>query len=91
MSSLPTVLAGVEAELPWVRDLYKDLHRNPELSLKEDRTAQLVAGRLTTFGYQVTHLGGTGVVGVLANGAGRTVLARADLDALPVTEATGLD
>lgn len=91
MSSHPTVLAGLEAELPWVRNLYKDLHRNPELSLKETRTAQLVAEKLTTFGYEVTHLGGTGVVGVLANGAGRTVLARADLDALPVTEATGLD
>lgn len=91
MSSHHTVLAGLEAELPWVRDVYQDLHRHPELSLEEHRTAQLIAEKLTTFGYEVTHLGGTGVVGVLSNGEGTTVLARADMDALPVTEATGLD
>lgn len=91
MSSHHTVLAGLEAELPWVRDVYKDLHRHPELSLEEHRTSQLVAGKLTTFGYEVTHLGGTGVVGVLPNGEGPTVVARADMDALPVTEATGLE
>lgn len=91
MSSHPTVLAGLEAELPWVRDVYQDLHRHPELSLEEHRTAQLIAEKLTTFGYEVTHLGGTGVVGVLPNGEGPAVLARADMDALPVTEATGLD
>lgn len=91
MSSHHTVLAGLEAELPWVRDVYQDLHRHPELSLEEHRTAQLIAEKLTTFGYEVTHLGGTGVVGVLPNGEGPAVLARADMDALPVTEATGLD
>jgi hippurate hydrolase len=91
MSSDRTVLAGLEAELPWVRDVYKDLHRHPELSLEEHRTSQLVAEKLTTFGFEVTRLGGTGVVGVLANGEGPTVLARADMDALPVTEATGLE
>ncbi|QOD02617.1 amidohydrolase [Pseudarthrobacter sp. BIM B-2242] len=90
MSSHHTVLAGLEAELPWVRDVYQDLHRHPELSLEEHRTSQLVAEKLATFGYEVTHLGGTGVVGVLPNGEGPTVLARADMDALPVTEATGL-
>jgi hippurate hydrolase len=91
MSLHHTVLAGLEAELPWIRDVYKDVHRHPELSLKEHRTSQLVAEKPTTFGYEVTHLGGTGVVGVLSNGEGTTVLARADMDALPVTEATGLD
>ncbi|MFY9634973.1 MAG: amidohydrolase, partial [Cellulosimicrobium cellulans] len=91
MSSHHTVLAGLEAELPWVRDVYQDLHRHPELSLEEHRTAQLVAEKLTTFGYEVTHLGDPGVVGVLPNGEGPTVLARADMDALPVTEATGLE
>jgi amidohydrolase len=90
MSFHQPVLAGLEAELPWIRDVYKDVHRHPELSLKEHRTSQLVAEKLTTFGYEVTHLGGTGVVGVLSNGEGPTVLARADMDALPVTEATGL-
>jgi metal-dependent amidase/aminoacylase/carboxypeptidase family protein len=85
-----TVLAGLEAELGWVRDTYTELHRHPELSLEEHKTSQLVADQLTAFGYAVTRLGGTGVVGVLENGAGPTVLARADMDALPVMEATGL-
>ncbi|MET3721858.1 MULTISPECIES: amidohydrolase [unclassified Arthrobacter] len=90
MSSDHPVLAGLEAELGWIRDTYTDLHRHPELSLEEHRTSELVAEKLTSFGYEVTRMGGTGVVGVLANGAGPTVLARADMDALPVTEATGL-
>jgi len=90
MSGYDTVLAGLDSELGWVRDTYTELHRHPELSLEEHKTSQLVAEKLTTFGYDVTRLGGTGVVGVLANGAGPTVLARADMDALPVTEATGL-
>ncbi|MDR6413326.1 hypothetical protein [Pseudarthrobacter sulfonivorans] len=79
MSSDP-VLAGLQAELGWIRDAYMELHRHPELSFEEHRTAQLVAAKLATFGYEVTHLGGTGVVGVLANGEGATVLARADMD-----------
>lgn len=85
-----TVLAGLKAELGWVRDTYIELHRHPELSLEEHKTSQLVADQLTAFGYAVTRLGGTGVVGVLENGAGPAVLARADMDALPVMEATGL-
>lgn len=85
-----TVLAGLEAELGWVRDTYTELHRHPELSLEEHKTSQFVADKLGAFGYNVTRLGGTGVVGVLANGEGPTVLARADMDALPVAEATGL-
>jgi amidohydrolase len=83
-------LAGLDSELEWVRDLYTHLHRHPELSLEEQQTSRLVEEKLTSFGYDVTHLGGTGVVGVLPNGDGPTVLARADMDALPVTEATGL-
>ncbi|GLB69515.1 M20 family metallopeptidase [Arthrobacter mangrovi] len=84
------VLAGLDNELEWQRELYQDLHRNPELSLAEHRTAELVQARLAGFGYDVQRIGGTGVVGILANGDGPTVLARADTDALPVTEATGL-
>lgn len=84
------VLAGLDNELGWQRELYQDLHRNPELSLAEHRTAELVQDRLAGFGYDVQRIGGTGVVGILANGEGPTVLARADTDALPVTEATGL-
>ncbi len=71
--------------------LYKYLHAHPELSLKETKTAALLAGKLRAMGYDVTeHVGGTGVVAVLKNGAGPTVLIRADMDALPVKEQTGL-
>jgi len=71
--------------------LYLDLHQHPELSSHETRTAAELAGRLRTLGYEVTeHVGGTGVVGVLKNGAGPTVMLRTELDALPVEEKTGL-
>jgi amidohydrolase len=90
MSSFQAVLSGLDVELPRVRDIYMDLHRHPELSLQEHRTAQLVQDNLAASGYEVERIGGTGVVGVLRNGDGPTVLARADMDALPVTEATGL-
>lgn len=72
--------------------LYRDLHANPELSFREHRTAGIVAGHLAELGLEVHGgIGGTGVVGVLANGPGPTVLLRADMDGLPVLEATGLD
>jgi hippurate hydrolase len=75
----------------WQEDLYRDLHQHPELSHQEHRTADLVVGRLRACGYEVhDRIGGTGVVGVLRNGSGPTVLMRADMDALPVQEATGL-
>ena len=71
--------------------LYRDVHRHPELSMQEHRTAEKAAERLRRAGYDVTTgIGGTGVVGVLRNGDGPTVLLRADMDALPVEEATGL-
>lgn len=72
--------------------LYKDLHRHPELSMQEHRTAALAARRLDAVGFEVaTGVGHTGVVGVLRNGDGPTVMMRADMDALPVQEQTGLD
>ncbi|WP_406692486.1 amidohydrolase [Saccharopolyspora sp. ID03-671] len=72
--------------------LYEDLHAHPELSFQEHRTAAEVARRLGELGLEVTTgVGGTGVVGVLRNGDGPTVLLRADFDALPVLERTGLD
>ncbi len=72
-------------------DIYRDLHTHPELSFQETRTAAMVARRLTDWGYQVaTGVGGTGVVGILENGPGPTVLLRADMDALPLLEQTGL-
>ncbi len=72
-------------------DLYRDLHAHPELSFAETRTAGIVAERLGALGFSVAPgVGGTGVVGVLERGAGPTVLMRADMDALPVREETGL-
>ncbi|WP_152360897.1 amidohydrolase [Microlunatus speluncae] len=71
--------------------VYRDLHANPELSFQEHRTAGIVAAALDRLGLAVTSgIGGTGVVGVLENGAGPTVLLRADMDGLPVEEQTGL-
>jgi amidohydrolase len=72
-------------------ELYRDLHAHPELSLQEVRTAGIVADRLRVLGYDVTeNVGGTGVVGLLRNGEGPIVVLRADMDALPVQEQTGL-
>ncbi|MAI81036.1 MAG: peptidase M20 [Deltaproteobacteria bacterium] len=74
-----------------VVDLYKKLHAQPELSLEETKTAGAVAGALRAAGFTVSEgIGGHGVVGVLENGSGPTVLIRGDMDALPVTEETGL-
>ncbi|MET9805150.1 M20 family metallopeptidase [Streptomyces halstedii] len=86
-----TVLAGLDGIRTELEDLYKDLHRHPELGLREHRTAGKAADALRGFGYEVTDgIGGTGVVAVLANGEGPVVMARADMDALPVRERTGL-
>jgi hippurate hydrolase len=71
--------------------VYKDLHAHPELSGQERRTAEIAAQWLERCGFEVTRgVGGTGVVGVLRNGEGATALLRADMDALPVAETTGL-
>jgi amidohydrolase len=73
-------------------ELYKDLHRNPELSMQEQRTSAKAAERLRAEGYAVaTGVGRTGVVGILDNGPGPTVMLRADMDALPIREQTGLE
>lgn len=85
------VLARLPEVRAWQEPLYRDLHRHPELSHQERRTAGIVAARLRESGLTVHEgVGGTGVVGVLGNGDGPRVLLRADMDALPVTEATGL-
>ncbi len=71
--------------------LYKDLHRHPELSFQEQNTSKHVAEEFKKTGCEVTTgIGGYGVVGILRNGTGPTVLVRTDLDALPVKEQTGL-
>ncbi|ASN19132.1 amidohydrolase [Arthrobacter sp. YN] len=75
-----------------LEELYKDLHAHPELSFQETRTAGIAAGCLEDLGFTVhRNIGKTGVVGVLHNGPGPVVMLRADMDALPVKEATGLD
>jgi hippurate hydrolase len=85
------VLAGLSRLLPDLEILYKDLHSHPELSMQETRTAGLAAERLRAAGYEVTTgVGKTGLVGLLKNGDGPAVMLRADMDALPVAEATGL-
>jgi hippurate hydrolase len=82
----------VEKELPSLTQLYKELHQTPELSFEEEKTAAKMAAHLRELGFEVTEkIGGHGVVGVLKNGAGPTLLLRADMDALPVPEDTGLD
>ncbi len=86
------MLAGLPELLPELEELYRDLHRHPELSFAEHETARKLAARLSTAGYEVhTGIGGTGVLGVLRNGPGPVVLLRADIDALPVQERTGLE
>jgi amidohydrolase len=91
MTRTDPVLAGLDGIMPSLEDLYRDIHAHPELSLQEQRTAGRAAEHLRAAGYGVTTgVGGTGVVGLLANGDGPTVMLRADMDALPVKEATGL-
>ena len=81
----------VEQHLAGWLEFYEDLHKHPELSLQEKESARKIAHRLEALGYRVTaNVGGYGVVGVLANGDGPTVLFRGDMDALPIREETGL-
>jgi len=90
-SSFAEVLAGLPATSSWQEGVYKDLHANPELGFQENRTAGIAASKLKELGFETQEgIGKTGVVGILKNGEGKTVLARADMDALPVKENTGL-
>src|SRR3954452_6719772 len=85
------ILANLNGLLPDLESVYKDVHSHPELSMQESRTARIAADHLRAAGYEVTTgVGKTGVVGLLRNGDGPTVMLRADMDALPVREATGL-
>ena len=87
-----SIFEGVDAMLDDLEQLYKDVHSHPELSMREERTSAIAAERSKKAGFDVTTgVGKTGVVGLLANGDGPTVMLRADMDALPVTEQTGLD
>jgi len=90
-SAASRVLQRLEAVRGWQEDFYRDLHAHPELSHHERRTAANVIARLRDLGCEVhEEVGGTGVVGVLRNSDGPAVLLRADMDALPVREATGV-
>jgi amidohydrolase len=87
----PAVEKEVDAVYPDAHALYLDLHEHPELSGHETQTAAKLAGRFRSLGYEVTeHVGGTGIVAILKNGPGPTVMLRTELDALPVEEKTGL-
>src|SRR5213592_1572086 len=95
----PTPQSLADAELPSLLGIYKDIHTHPELSMHEERTAALVAKELRAAGCEVSDnfgkyddpkLKGYGVIGIMRNGDGPTVLVRTDMDALPVEEETGL-
>lgn len=82
---------AVKADMPSLTAIYRDLHSNPELSFKEGRSAGIMAAEAKKAGFEVTTgVGGTGIVAVMKNGPGPVLLLRADMDALPVTEQTGL-
>ncbi|GAA3116424.1 hypothetical protein GCM10020254_74020 [Streptomyces goshikiensis] len=88
---VPAPLARLDAHLHALTAFYLELHRDPELSGAERRTADRFAARLESAGFAVTRgIGGHGLAGVLRNGDGPTVLLRAELDALPVRETSGL-
>jgi amidohydrolase len=86
-----TLAEGIQADMPQLMALYRDLHANPELSMQEVRTPAKLAAEMRKLGFDVTeHVGKTGVVAVMKNGPGPVLLIRADMDALPVKEQTGL-
>src|SRR6202030_4790728 len=85
------IFANLDGLLPELETIYKDIHSHPELSMQEERTAGVAADHLRAVGFEVTTgVGKTGVVGLLRNGEGPTVMLRADMDALPIAENTGL-
>ena len=90
-ASADTLKDAIAKDMPSLMEIYKDLHQNPELSFQEFRTAKKLADEARRLGFTVTEkVGKTGVVAVLKNGSGPTVMLRADMDGLPVDEQTGL-
>ena len=86
-----TLTDAVRADMPKLMELYRDLHANPELSMQEVRTPAKLAAEMRALGFKVTEkVGKTGVVAMMKNGPGPVLMIRADMDALPVTEETGL-
>ena len=91
LAQTPPASKEVDGVYPEAYAFYIDLHQNPELSSHEIQTAAKLASRLRGLGYEVTEgVGGTGVVAILKNGSGPTIMLRTELDALPVEEKTGL-
>jgi len=90
-ASAATIADAIRGDMPQLMNLYRDLHAHPELSMQEVRTPALLAPQMRKAGFEVTeHVGKTGLVAVLKNGPGPVLLIRADMDALPVKEQTGL-
>jgi hippurate hydrolase len=90
-ASAAALTDAIRADMPQLMTLYRDLHAHPELSMQEVRTPALLAPQMRKLGFAVTeHVGKTGLVAVMKNGPGPVLLIRADMDALPVTEQTGL-
>ena len=86
-----SITAAVDADTERLQNIFKDIHQNPELGFMEIRTAGIVAKELKALGYEVkSGIGKTGVVGIMKNGEGPTVMYRADMDANSVEELTGL-
>ena len=84
-------ITELEKDISYLKNLYIDIHQNPEISLMEKQTSERLASELKKIGFSVTeNFGGYGVVGILENGEGPTILYRTDLDALPMEEKTGL-
>ena len=91
-SDLSWIPPGVDREFSSLFELYRHLHANPEIAFQEARTAQRMARELEAAGFEVSKdIGGHGVVGLLRNGAGPTLMLRTDMDGLPITEETGLE
>jgi len=81
----------IDYEYPSLEILYRDLHSNPELSFREQITSKRLESELRDIGFEVSsYIGGYGIVGILRNGSGPTVLIRTDMDALPIKEQTYL-
>src|SRR3954452_4126663 len=91
MNATGPLSEAIRADLPQLMELYRELHAHPELSLQEVQTSARLAPEARKLGFEVTeNVGGNGVVAVLRNGDGQVLLIRADMDALPVKEQTGL-
>lgn len=87
----PEITDFVRNDIPFLLEFYKERHQNPEISLQEKETAKALAGEIRKIGYEVTeNFGGYGIVGILKNGEGPTILYRTDMDALPMYEKTEL-